>query len=280
MRRIAWFAALAAAAIAIYGTMIEPSRLVVRERTVESPALARFFGDAVVVHVSDLHTRGIGRRESRLLAALDELDPDYIFLTGDFTHANRSREPALDLLRRFPRRAEVWGVLGNVDYDGSRESCLLCHVGGAGGPLRGKDPVRLLRNEEAFLERDGRRLRLVGLDEARARSRGGDPERFFGARSDSLPTLVLAHTPWLVENAARSGASLFLAGDTHGGQVAAPTFLMQRLMPEKDWRYRRGWFRVGALPLHVDSGVGWSLFPLRIGIPPQITVLRFTGGER
>jgi len=279
MRKILATAAALAAAVLAYGVLIEPARLVVREVRIPSPPLARFFEGATVVHATDLHTGGTGRRERALLAALRQIDPDYIFLTGDYVHANRSREPALELLRRFPAREGIWGVLGNVDYDGSRESCLLCHVGGAGGPLRGAEPVRMLRNETILLERKGRRLRVVGLDETHTRSRGGDPEGLLDAPADSLPTLVLAHTPWMVERAAASGADLFLAGDTHGGQVAAPSFLMKRLLSDKDWRYRRGRFRVGDLWLHVDSGVGWSIFPIRIGLPPQITVLRFTGEE-
>ncbi|MBN1825235.1 MAG: metallophosphoesterase [Candidatus Eisenbacteria bacterium] len=274
-----WIALVPFAAILIYGTLIEPARLVVREVRVPSPPLARFFGGATVVHVSDLHTRGIGRRERLLLEALEKIDPDYVFVTGDYVHANRSREPALELLRRFPGRAEVWGVLGNVDYDGSRESCLLCHVGGPGGPLRGREPIRMLRNEAIDLERDGRRLRLIGLDEMDTRAQGGDPDRLLSAPADSIPVVILAHTPWMLERAADSGADLFLAGDTHGGQIAAPKALLERFLSDKDWRYRRGRFRVGGLWLHVDSGVGWSIFPVRFGMPPEITVLRFTEEE-
>ena len=60
---------------------------------------------------------------------------------------------------------------------------------------------------------------------------------------------------------------------------AAPSLLMERWMPDKDWERRRGRFRAGDLHLYVDSGVGWSILPIRIGVPPQITVLRFTGEE-
>lgn len=237
--------ALVALAILVYAALIEPYRMEIREVTIRSTPLARFFEDAVVVQLSDIHTAGIGLREKRLLAALHRLDPDYVLITGDFVQHEARRDGAFELLARIPAKRGVFGILGNVDYDGTRESCRMCHVNDPGGPLRGDDPITMLRNDAIVLERNGRSLSLVGLDEYDSRNGGPDPAKVLRDSARDLPTVVLAHTTFLIDEAAAAGADLYLAGDTHGGQIAAPTSILRRVMTDKHWDYRAGLFRVG-----------------------------------
>ena len=277
-RRIGLAALLIIAAVAIYAGAIEPYRVVVREVAVPSAELARFFDGATVVHLSDLHTAGIGRRERRLLDLLQRIDPDYVFVTGDYVREKIPPGPVLEFFRRLPAKEGVWGVLGNVDYTGTRESCGFCHVGPPevmDGPLRGSEPIRMLRNERVLLERGGRTLELIGLDEIDGKGAGPDPKRILYDSSDREVRIVLAHTPFLIDDAARAGVELYLAGDTHGGQIALPTAILERVMPDKHWRYRAGRFRVGETWLNVHHGIGWSLLPFRLGYPPLVEILRF-----
>ncbi len=275
IRRLGWFLAVLAAVLLVYAILIEPNRLVVREVFVPSEPLDRFFGDAVVVHLSDLHLGGIGFREKRLLRALERIRPDYVFVTGDYVRMQKPYDPVLDLLRRIDAPGGVYGVLGNVDYNGTRQSCRICHEGGPDGPLRGADPIRMLRNERATIERNGRTLLLIGLDELDARAGRPDPRRLLEESPREIPRIVLAHTTSFVRPAAASGADLYLAGDTHGGQAALPSGLLRRIMPEKRWDFRAGRFRVGSLWLYVHHGIGWSIVPFRFGYPPLVAVLRF-----
>ncbi|MFH1279085.1 MAG: metallophosphoesterase [Candidatus Eisenbacteria bacterium] len=283
IQRILTAGALLAGALLAYAVLGEPFRMTVKEVTIPSPRLARFFDGAVAVHISDLHTTGIGLREKRLLAALEEIDPDYVFITGDYVRDEAPRRGALELLGRIPSKAGLLGVLGNVDYDGSRESCRMCHfpdADGPAGPLRDGDPIRMLRNDGLILERGGRHLQVIGADEIDERNGGPDPRVLLREADPGTPLLVLSHTTYLVDESASAGADLYLAGDTHGGQVAAPTAVMRRVMPDKYWDYRAGRYRAGPLWIHVSHGIGWSLFPIRFGYPPEITVFRFTGEER
>jgi predicted MPP superfamily phosphohydrolase len=248
---------------------------VVRQAVLPSEELARFFEGACVVHLSDLHVGRIGLREKRLIEALAEIEPDYVFVTGDYIQEKRPPEAALELLARIPAREGIWGVLGNVDYNGRRESCRLCHEGSTGESLRQDSPIRMLRNERIVIERGEKKLTLIGLDETDGINGGPDPEDVLREANGDTPRMVIAHTPFLVSQAAEQGVELYLAGDTHGGQMRAPSWLLERVMPEKIWRYRDGRYAVGSLWLYVNHGVGWSILPIRLGVLPEIVILRF-----
>jgi predicted MPP superfamily phosphohydrolase len=264
-----------AGALVVYAVAIEPNRMVVREVRVPSERLNRFFDGATVVQISDLHVAGIGLRERRLVAALRRVRPDYVFVTGDFVRMEEPYGPVLDLLARIEAPGGVYGVLGNVDNMGSRESCRMCHETGPGWPLRTGGPIRMLRNESVGIERRGERLLLIGLDEWDGREGRPDPGSLLAESDRDIPRIVLAHTTSFVGEASEAGVDLYLAGDTHGGQARLPAPVLRRLMPDKHWEYRDGVFRIGSLGLFVNHGIGWSILPFRLGYPPLVAVFRF-----
>lgn len=282
MRRALILMAAVLAAVAIYGTLVEPNHVVVRRVRIPSDRLARFFGDAVVVHLSDFQMRSFGGREKKLLRMLEEIGPDYVFITGDYSQKNGDYPAVLRLLERMPASEGIWGVLGNTDYNRQRMYCTLCHADRSYGTVRDGDPIRVLRNEVVHLERNGRRLALIGLDEYDDAdwNRGGpSPTSVLREPTGDEPRLVLAHTPFCVELAERLDVDLYLAGDTHGGQIAMPDPILQKVMPDKYMQYRTGLYAVGSLYLHVNPGIGWNDVPVRIGCPPEITVLTFGGSS-
>ena len=70
--------------------------------------------------------------------------------------------------------------------------------------------------------------------------------------------------------------ALTIAGHTHGGQVALP--LLRRLALEHATahgeRYARGVIRENGHTLFVSSGIGTSFLPVRLGVPPEISLLK------
>ena len=98
IRRAVLVVSILFTALAAYAFLVEPNRLVVREITIPSDRLARFFEGAVVVHISDTHVAKIGGREQRLLELLHRIDPDYVFVTGDYVRGDKPFGPAVELL--------------------------------------------------------------------------------------------------------------------------------------------------------------------------------------
>jgi predicted MPP superfamily phosphohydrolase len=62
---------------------IEPNWIQVTRHTVPAAIGQRL----TVAHLTDLHTRGLGFREKRLLRLLEEAKPDVIVITGDTVSA-------------------------------------------------------------------------------------------------------------------------------------------------------------------------------------------------
>ena len=68
--------------------------------------------------------------------------------------------------------------------------------------------------------------------------------------------------------------ALILSGHTHGGQVRLPGLGAPARFATKDLKYDRGLFRRGETQLYVSSGTGMIGLPVRLGVRPEIAVLR------
>ena len=91
--------------------------------------------------------------------------------------------------------------------------------------------------------------------------------------TDNLPakTILLAHHPEFIDNAAALGIPLTLTGHTHGSQFGIfgwPLFPV--------FKYTRGMVKLGSSYGYVHSGNG-SWFPFRFGCPPEIAYFILNG---
>ena len=87
--------------------------------------------------------------------------------------------------------------------------------------------------------------------------------------------ILLTHQPstWLVEMAADRKYDLFLAGHTHGGQIAFPLpgFLLTGSSFET--KYVTGFHNVGSMLVSVNNGLGLTLAPIRYHAPAEVTLI-------
>jgi predicted MPP superfamily phosphohydrolase len=109
-----------------------------------------------------------------------------------------------------------------------------------------------------------------------------------------MPNILLSHNPNAFPRAAELGIELTLAGHTHGGQVTVE-ILDRRFSPARFLtRYIAGpferplgaaavledeqaWAAASASPaslLYVNRGLGTIFAPLRLGVPPEISLFK------
>ncbi|MCC5823514.1 MAG: metallophosphoesterase [Phycisphaerales bacterium] len=272
---------LGAASVPAYATMMEPQRLVVRRYEIPIRDLPASLDGLRVLHFSDPHVgprmpRGV---LERAVEAGVQLRPDLVALTGDYVHQYpREIEQAADLLAPLVNAARIGalGVMGNHDWWAGgpkvREALREAGVWMIDNDRVWLGPDRLLRTSDP----GAGSLALVGLGDLTEDT--VEPARAFAGLGPATPRLVLAHQPDTAElhdlcGPGRPRMDLMLSGHTHGGQVRIP-FLGTPIIPSRfGQKYAGGLVDGPACPVLVSRGVGLSVLPVRMGVPPEIGLI-------
>ncbi len=257
----------------VYGHFIEPNGIKIREVRIHSDFFSSLLENKIIVHLSDLHLSGFGKNEIKLLSMIDQIDPDLIFLTGDYIKWEGDNKPALTFLSRLKAKHGVFAVMGDYDYSDSKNSCLFCHEKGSGSPTK-QHSVTMLRNSLHEININGEKIRIAGIDEGNRDLGDFNGIDILVDKNSSL--LVLSHSPLAFDQLSPNNKIMMFAGDTHGGQVILPRWLFKLLGYEKNVKYNYGLYSQGNKTMYVTRGTGISHFRFRLFRPPEIAVFRFS----
>lgn len=221
--------------------------------------------------LSDTHVAGPDmppERLARIVAQVNALKPDLVLLAGDYRsdrHAatrHYAPEATVAAFAALRARLGVFAVTGNHEY-----------LGGVAEPTVGA----LVRGGATVLRNSARRTAggfwVVGIEDGQ--SDWDDPAGALARVPRDAPAILLVHNP---DQFARLpwAPALTVAGHTHGGQIA-PWPIGAVFVPVVHREWTRGLFDVGGAKLVVTSGVGASGVPIRIGVPPEIVLIRLRG---
>lgn len=259
-----------------YGLFIESKSLEIFHIDVPQGEFKSDLTGKTAIHLTDIHLREEGAFEQHLLETVRSLDPDFIFLTGDYVTWEGDYEIAFDFLRKLKAKEGVWAVLGDYDYSNSRKSCLFCHLPESGQKsILGN--VRFLRNSIDKVQTARGEVLIIGVDEGLPSTLKNIDELFAAekAGASASPAIILSHSPLFFDKIDLNRSVLVLAGDTHGGQVPLPGWLYRLLGYEKNAKYNYGLFKDGSKTMYVSRGIGTSHLPIRLFRKPEIVVLQF-----
>ncbi len=255
-----------------YGFFIEPYDIEVRHVQVDDAERISSLNGKTIIHLSDFHIGKIGKFEERVLSVVASLNPDMIFLTGDYVEWTGDYAPVLQFLSRLKAKIGVWAVMGDYDYSNSRKSCLFCHKSGTGEPTE-RHKVRFLKNSMDKIHFSDKTVNIYGIDSGSEDS--VTVKKALNELGGEKPDIVLSHNPLTFDMVSRNQNLLMLAGDTHGGQVRMPAWFWGIVGYEKCAKYSYGLFQVGRKKMFVTKGVGTSHIPIRLFRRPEIVVLHF-----
>jgi predicted MPP superfamily phosphohydrolase len=284
--------ALSGVSTGAYATGIEPFRQVVTRYAIKpNPAAPWPAGLTLrIAALTDIHACDPWMSVERiagLVAATNALQADLVVLVGDFVAGQRyvtRYVPAAEwapVLAKLTAPLGVYAVLGNHDWWEDRDA----QKRGAGPTIAGtaltQNGIRVLSNEAVPLATRAGPVWLAGLEDqlallpARRRTGRGrvglhDLPATLAAVPDGAPMILLAHEPDIfAEVPAR--VALTLSGHTHGGQVRL--FGWSPVVPSRyPGRYVYGHVRE-ASDLVISGGLGLSIAPIRLGVPPEIVVV-------
>lgn len=275
-RQLLWGSTVLAAAvlaILVWGFVVEPARLVERDHQIPLPGWPAACDGLRLDVVSDVHTgsprNGLDNLD-RVVRRLAASDSDAVLMAGDYVILSvlfGEYVPAGTIarhLRPLTARKPVYAVLGNHDWwkDGPATSAAFAAAG-----------VRMIDNRALPARFGDCRLWLVGLgDLLEGRP---DPGKAFGeidgTIGDDAPVIALTHEPDLWPRI-REQAVLTIAGHTHGGQIHPfPQPQPGRFALRS--HILNGWIREDGHDLFVTPGIGTSILPMRLGVPPEISRL-------
>lgn len=235
-------AAVLLAAAAVDAFFVEPD-WVVREHI--ELASKKINKRVRIVHISDLHTEGFGKRQQAALDIVAKAEPDIIVLTGDYL--NGSQLQYLPELREFVSRLEapmgIYAVEGNFEYS-QKPWHLFKELG-----------IRALDNEAVHIK--DANLVLCGLQcvwDLGESEHELMTETVTAHAGDYM--VVLTHYPNHIEEPELAGADLYLCGHTHGGQVRFPLWGAIITLSKLGKRYECGHYENGAMNIYVNRGLG------------------------
>jgi predicted MPP superfamily phosphohydrolase len=130
--------------------------------------------------------------------------------------------------------------------------------------------VRPLRNERLEVATRGGVFDLAGVNDLGGAEFGDAPDfdHALGDRDTSRPVVLMAHQPIVARDAARYGVDLQVSGHTHGGQMIPFNLLVKLQQPIVS-----GYGVIDGVPVYVTNGAGFWGPPVRVGVPPQVTLI-------
>jgi predicted MPP superfamily phosphohydrolase len=258
-----YYLLMGVAALVCYSGLIEPNWISQKTYNLTIDGLRS--REISIVQIGDVHTSRFGRRERETIRRIEEIDPDFILISGDLYKSQSELSAGLTFLSKLRARHGIYLVPGNAD--GVLLNCI--------GWRRVRPDTlncRILRNENV----DCGAFTLVGIDDP-VSYRHNVLEAYKGV-SPTKPVIVMTHFHpdsllWEIE---RMGADLILSGHTHGGHIGVGALV--GLVPYAyRSRYIAGLYTLNRGYLNVTRGVGTGIFPFRFLCRPEIVVFHLKG---
>jgi predicted MPP superfamily phosphohydrolase len=257
-----------------YAYLIAPQNLVVERVPVVLDRLPEAFHGLKVALISDLHLEPFTQEKEirAAVAAVNELHPDLIVVTGDFVSGSwdgspgdaRFIDPCSRILAGLHAPMGRYAVLGNHDH--ATDPVRIAHS-------LEEHHIPVLSNRNLPLERDGARFWIAGVDDAMAQK--ADFDCALAGIPPQEAILLLAHEPDVADESAHRCVDLQLSGHSHGGQVRIPGFGAPYL-PPLGRKYPQGLYHIGPARLYTNRGIGLTGVPFRFDCPPEVTLLELS----
>ena len=276
----------------IYGITIGKYNYKVIKQSIFFPDLPDAFDGFTITHISDIHSGSFDNSEkiNYAIDLVNEQNSDLILLTGDIvnTHA-KEMHPWIETFNRIKTHEYgKYSVLGNHDYGeyvtwpnpAAKEENFQ-----AIKQLYSDIDFKLLLNEHTFIEKGGQKIALVGVENwGHNFKQAGDLNKAAGQLNKEEFKILMSHDPSHWEHVVQHDDKHFhltLSGHTHGMQfgIEIPGYFKWSLAQYvyKQWA---GLYENLGRYVYVNRGFGFHAYPGRVGIMPEITVLKLKKGSK
>ena len=251
----------------------------VKEVNIQSEEIPNAFDGFRIVHISDIHCgswAGNTKPLQKAVKLINAQNPDLIVFTGDLVN-NLANEldDYMSVLSQLKAKQGVYSVMGNHDYSmyipWETEEAKAKEI----QTLRNKQAQMgwiLLDNQHVKLYQENDSIALIGVENS-----GRPPFPDYARLTDAMQgtegmfQILLSHDPshWKREILPYTDINLTLSGHTHAMQTKILGFTPAQFIYEEN----DGLYQKDNQMLYVNIGLGYLLYPMRLGAWPEITVL-------
>ncbi|RED44376.1 hypothetical protein DFQ10_10358 [Winogradskyella eximia] len=276
----------------LYGMFQGKYNFRVLNYTLHFDDLPEAFDGYKITQISDIHSGSFDNKEKIEYAIdlINEQKSDVLLFTGDMVN-NKASEmlPWMETFGRLKAKDGKFSILGNhdygdyVDWNSKEEKNQNLEELKNIQKEMGFD---LLLNESRYLEKNGQRLALVGVENwgKGPFKKAGDLEKAASQIQSEDFKILMTHDPSHWEARVLRDPyhyHLTLSGHTHGMQFGIEIPGWIKWSPAK-WRYKywAGIYTELNQHINVNRGFGYLGYPGRVGIWPEITVIELKKGAK
>ena len=275
----------------IYGIYKGKYNYKVLKYTLYFEDLPKAFDGYRLTQISDIHSGSFDNMDKVNYAVdlINEQQSDVILFTGDMVN-NKAEElvPYKKMFSKLKAKDGLFSVLGNHDYgdyvkwdsEEAKRQNLEDLIS-----LQRDIGFDVLLNESRYLEKNGERIALVGVENwgAGGFKTAGDLKKASSIIDKNDFKILMSHDPSHWEKKVIQDDyhyHLTLSGHTHGMQFGIEIPGWFKWSPVK-WRYKywAGIYKELGQYINVNRGFGYLAFPGRVGIWPEITVIELKKGS-
>jgi hypothetical protein len=244
----------------------------VKEVPIAIPGLPEDFDGFRIVQVTDLHVSPTIRRPyvEKVVEIVNSLNADIFALTGDLVDGTISQ-----LSHDVAPLKNIQSAQGNFFVTGNHEYYFgvtdwVTQIQRLG--------FSILLNEFRMIHRGQGSLVLAGVTDYRGgnflHTHRSDPIKAVAGAPAADITILLAHQPKSIFDAARAGFDLQISGHTHGGQFFPWNFVVGMNQP-----FVWGHHKYKNTQIYVSRGTGYWGPPVRVGAPSEITLIKLSSSK-
>ena len=275
----------------LYGMYKGKYRFRVLDYVLHFEDLPEAFDGYKITQISDIHSGSFDNRKKIEYGVnlINQQESDVILFTGDMVN-NKSSEmlPWAELFGNLKAKDGVFSVLGNHDYGD--------YIDWPSPDAKAQNLVDLIElqktmgydvllNESRFIERNGQRIAVVGVENwgKGGFKKAGDLKKAASQVKAEDFKILMTHDPshWEAEVVHDEyHYHLTLSGHTHGMQFGIEIPGWIKWSPVK-WRYKQwaGIYEELGQYINVNRGFGYLGYPGRVGIWPEVTVITLKKGS-
>lgn len=268
IKRILIGVILVGISIALYSRYIEPKLLIAKKYNVKIKK--ENFQNLKIVQFTDTHLGEFYTLEDlqRVVDKINSQKPDIVLFTGDLID-NASIYKDIykipEVLNKIDAKIGKYAIYGNHDYGGGAVRYY--------EDIMNKSGFKVLINQKESFEFDGKKINIFGADDVMM-GKVNINETMKNINSNDV-NILMVHEPDISDKFKEYPIDLIFSGHSHGGQIYIPFYgaIKKNLYAEK---YNKGFYELSnerKTKIYVNSGIGNTKLPFRLGNIPQISVV-------